>query len=95
MKKALVLATMSVVVVLSGNALARGNSYGGNSSYKSSYSYGSRSDHTVSGYTRSNGTYVRPSHATNPDSTRNNNYSTKGNVNPYSGKYGTKPRDGQ
>lgn len=95
MKKALVLAVMAAVVVLSGNALARGNSYGGHSSYKSSYSYGARSDHTVSGYTRSNGTYVRPSHATNPDSTKNNNYSTRGNMNPYTGKYGTKPRDGQ
>ncbi|PVZ52204.1 hypothetical protein C9422_31525 [Pseudomonas sp. B1(2018)] len=95
MKKALVLAVMAAVVLLSGNAFARGNSYGGNSSYKSSYSYGNRSDHTISGYTRSNGTYVRPSHATNPDSTKNNNYSTKGNLNPYTGKYGTKPRDGQ
>lgn len=95
MQKALVLTIMAAVVALSGNAFARGNSYGGHSSYKSSYSYGSRSDHTVSGYTRSNGTYVRPSHATNPDSTKNNNYSTRGNVNPYTGKIGTKPRDGQ
>jgi hypothetical protein len=95
MRKGLFLATVIAAVTLSGNAYARGSSYGGHSSYKSSYSSGSRSDHTISGYTRSNGTYVRPSHATNPDTTRNNNYSTKGNVNPYTGKYGTKPRDGQ
>ncbi|PMZ92601.1 hypothetical protein C1X61_01595 [Pseudomonas sp. FW215-T2] len=93
MRKVLFLAAVAAAVALSGNVYARGSSYGGNSSYKSSYSYGSRSDHTISGYTRSNGTYVRPSHATNPDATRNNNYSTKGNLNPYTGKYGTKPRD--
>lgn len=92
MKRVLILAAVAVLT-LSGNAFARGSSFGGHTSYKSSYSYGSRPDHTVSGYTRSNGTYVRPSHATNPDTTRNNNYSTKGNVNPYTGKYGTKPRD--
>lgn len=95
MRRALFLAAVAASVVLSGDAYARGSSYGGHSSYKSSYSYGSRSDHTVSGYTRSNGTYVQPSHATNPDATRNNNYSTKGNMNPYTGTYGTKPRDGK
>lgn len=50
-------------------------------------------DHYVSGYYKSNGTYVRGHHATNPDETRNNNYSTRGNVNPYTGTVGTKPRD--
>lgn len=94
MKIALILVT-AAAVAFSGNSIARGSSYSGHSSYKSSYSYGSRSDHAVSGYTRSNGTYVRPSHATNPDATKNNNYSTRGNVNPYTGKLGSKPRDGE
>ena len=31
----------------------------------------------------------------NPDQTRNNNYSTRGNVNPYTSKAGTKPREGE
>jgi hypothetical protein len=92
MNRALILAT-AVALTLSGNAFARGSSFGGHSSYKSTYSYGARSDHAISGYTRSNGTYVKPAHATNPDFTRSNNYSTKGNVNPYTGKLGTKPRD--
>jgi len=47
-------------------------------------------DHAVKGYTTKNGTYVQPHHATNPDSTKSNNYSHKGNVNPYTGKAGTK-----
>lgn len=39
---------------------------------------------------RRTGTYVAPHVRTAPDHTRLNNYSTKGNVNPYTGKAGTK-----
>jgi len=95
MKKIMVFAVLATVVVFSGSALARGSSSGGHSSGHSSYSSSSRSDHTIRAYTKSNGTHVGPSHATNPDTTRNNNYSTKGNVNPYTGKPGTKSRDGR
>jgi hypothetical protein len=49
---------------------------------------------SVSGYYRSNGTYVQPHQRTAPNYTRNDNYSTVGNVNPYTGKAGTQPRDG-
>ena len=61
---------------------------GGHSSSSSSSS-GSGS-HSISGHVRSNGSYVAPSHATNPNGTRTDNWSTKGNVNPYTGKAGTK-----
>ena len=44
----------------------------------------------VQGYTKKDGTYVEPYHRTTPDATQNNNYGTKGNVNPYTGKEGTK-----
>ncbi|MBU3146955.1 hypothetical protein [Clostridium sp. CF012] len=43
----------------------------------------------VKGYYTKNGTYVKPHYRTSPDSTLNNNWSTKGNVNPYTGKEGT------
>ena len=46
--------------------------------------------HAVKGYTKRDGTYVAPSHATNPDVTKSNNWSQKGNSNPYTGKEGTK-----
>lgn len=46
--------------------------------------------HAVKGHTTKNGTYVQPHRATNRDNTRANNYSHKGNVNPYTGKEGTK-----
>lgn len=44
----------------------------------------------VHGYTRSDGTYVQPYYRTAPDSNPYNNYSTQGNVNPYTGQPGTK-----
>lgn len=47
----------------------------------------------VNGYTRADGTYVQPYERTAPNSTVNDNYSTSGNVNPYTGTAGTKPRD--
>ncbi|MDP3750043.1 MAG: hypothetical protein Q8Q88_23705 [Phenylobacterium sp.] len=49
--------------------------------------------HGVKGYVKSNGTYVAPTRATNPNNTNVDNYSTKPNVNPYSGKVGTKTPD--
>lgn len=46
--------------------------------------------HTVKGHTTKSGTYVPAHRATNPDSTKSNNWSQKGNVNPDTGKAGTK-----
>src|SRR5690606_10608925 len=48
----------------------------------------------VKGYYRSNGTYVQPHYRTAPNHTLNDNWSTVGNVNPYTGIAGTKPRQG-
>jgi hypothetical protein len=47
----------------------------------------------VNGYYRSNGTYVKPHYRSNPDGIKQNNWSYKGNVNPYTGKVGTKTAD--
>jgi hypothetical protein len=45
----------------------------------------------VRGYfKKSSGTYVMPHYRSNTDSRFYNNYSTKGNYNPYTGKAGTK-----
>ena len=43
----------------------------------------------VHGYYRKNGTYVHSYHRTTPNSTKLDNYSTRGNVNPWTGKAGT------
>ena len=47
----------------------------------------------VNGYNTSNGTYVESHYRTAPNSTINDNYSTVGNVNPYTGKAGIVARD--
>ena len=44
--------------------------------------------HQVEGYYRSNGTYVKPHYKTNPNSTNIDNYTTKPNINPHTGKKG-------
>jgi hypothetical protein len=44
----------------------------------------------VKGYTKSNGTYVAPHYRSNADKNVYNNWSTKGNSNPYTGKSGYK-----
>ena len=57
-----------------------------------SFAQGSNS---VRGYVRSDGTYVAPHYRSNPNSSTSDNYSTKGNYNPYTGRTGaqtdTKP----
>jgi hypothetical protein len=47
-------------------------------------------DVSVRGYYRSNGTYVQPHYRSNPDGNVYNNWSTYPNVNPYTGRTGTK-----
>ena len=44
----------------------------------------------VHSYYKKSGTYVTTHHRSNPDSRKSNNYSSKGNYNPYTGKKGTK-----
>lgn len=44
----------------------------------------------VQGYTRSDGTYVAGHYRSSPNSTTSDNYSTRGNVNPYTGQPGTR-----
>lgn len=48
---------------------------------------------TVSGYTRSNGTYVEPYVRTQRNFTNHDNFSTSGNVNIYTGTVGTRAKD--
>jgi hypothetical protein len=43
---------------------------------------------SVRGYTRRDGTYVQPHYRSAPDGNVYNNWSTRGNVNPYTGQSG-------
>jgi len=43
----------------------------------------------VKGYVRKDGTYVAPHYRSSPNSSRSDNYSARGNYNPYTGKRGS------
>jgi hypothetical protein len=79
-------------LLLIGISGASAQLYGTQPSYGSGmYGTGSNpSDHSVSGYTHSNGTYVAPHYQTNPNSTQFDNFGTRGNYNPHTGAYGTR-----
>ena len=47
-------------------------------------------DTPVRGYVKRDGTYVAPYVRSSSNGTKADNFSTKGNVNPYTGKKGTK-----
>ena len=68
-------------------ALARNSSSG--SGHLTGNGYVNPSSHYVPGYYRHDGTYVHGYHATDPNQTGVDNYSTKGNVNPWTGVPGT------
>lgn len=44
----------------------------------------------VRGYIKSNGTYVQPHYKTTPNRSKADNYSSRGNYNPFTGKKGYK-----
>ena len=68
-----------------------GGSHSGGSHSSSSHTNGEA--HNVKDYTKRDGTSVESHRQTNPNGTKNDNWSTQGNVNPDTGKAGTKPRD--
>lgn len=65
------------------------STYSSNSSY---YTVPS-SDNTTKGYTKSSGTYVQTYFSTKKNNTNTDNYSTSGNVNPYTGTTGYRAQD--
>jgi opacity protein-like surface antigen len=50
-------------------------------------------DEYVNGYMRQDGTYVQPHFKTSPNSTKIDNYSSRGNTNPYTGERGSQPNE--
>jgi hypothetical protein len=48
------------------------------------------SNHYVQPHATSSGAYTSGNHQTNPNNTQMDNYSTRGNVNPYTGAVGTR-----
>lgn len=82
MKKLILLTALAVFAAVSVSSAQAGGRRGG----------GYHATSHVNGYYRSNGTYVSPHYRSGRDGYHNNNWSVQGNVNPYTGKPGTKSR---
>lgn len=61
----------------------------GNDDGASGVGLSAANSHYVHGYTRSDGTHVAGYYATKANGTIADNYSTRGNIDPYTGKAGT------
>jgi len=81
------LITFIMILSLDSICFARG---GGRSSAHISTYHSSGRAVRVHGYKTKSGHYVAPYYRTKADSTKKNNWSHKGNINPYTGKVGTK-----
>jgi hypothetical protein len=94
-----ILGLVSTVASITDASARGGGGHGGGSHSggggHGGYGTGSNSSsHSVKGYSKRDGTYVQPHHQTNSNSSTRDNYGTRGNVNPYTGKVGTKsPKD--
>jgi len=75
--KKLLFAFGLALALVTAPVLAKKNALGGGS-------------HSVKGHVKKDGTYVQPHHATDPNHTQRDNWSSKPNTNPYTGKPGTK-----
>lgn len=89
-----ILAATLLVMSLAFAPIHQADARGSHGSSHSSSSHSSKSHSTgdvhVKGYYKKDGTYVAPHYRSHPDHSYNNNWSVKGNVNPHTGKPGTK-----
>ena len=70
-----------------------GTSTTGASSNTNVYYSAPSAPNTTNSYNRSNGTYVQTYYSTKPNKTNHDNYSTSGNINPYTGASGSRAQD--
>lgn len=90
--KAILVAALAISFSLSIPASARGgHSSPSGHGTKAATGTGAKGSHEhVNGYTKKDGTVVKEHDRSTKDDTKDNNWSTKGNTNPETGKAGTK-----
>lgn len=76
-----ILIVTALVIGATSGALAQGYGYGTGSNLSGNY---------VSGHSRSDGSYVSGHYRSNPNNTQLDNWTTRGNTNPYTGSSGTR-----
>lgn len=94
MKKIILTAIIAISSVVGTNAQSY---FGTTTTTKTSSSYRIGGTNTSvryqQGYTRKDGTYVQGHYKTSNNGTNHDNYSTSGNMNNYTGSYGSRARD--
>jgi hypothetical protein len=90
MRIALIAAAAMVSWAGAAEAQYGGYGYQGYGGYQTYGTGSNSSSHSVGGYMTNRGTYVAPHQQTNSNSTQYDNYSSRGNYNPYSGRFGTR-----
>lgn len=95
MKKIIFTAAIALMSIAGAKAQGYYGTYSyGYGSRTSSYSSNTNSSvHYQRGYSRKDGTYVQGHYKTNTNSTNHDNFSTRGNVNSYTGTSGSRARD--
>lgn len=83
-------AIFAAVVALAWPAVAGARGHSGGGSSHSSGHHSSGGSVSVRSYTRKDGTFVHAHTRSAPDGNFSNNWSTRGNFNPYTGKAGTR-----
>jgi hypothetical protein len=88
----MIFAVTALVIAGATTGFAQSSIYGNSNSLGSGlYGTGSNpNSHYVSPYTTNRGTTVPGHYQTNPNNTQLDNYSSRGNLNPYTGSYGTR-----
>lgn len=86
----LVAGVVLIVAVVWGSSGSSSSKSGSKSGYGQTRPRIHNSDVGVSGYTRRDGTYVAPHYRTRANLTKLDNYSTHPNMNPHTGKRGTR-----
>ena len=93
MKRLIIFIALIAVAAGVGSPNAYAGKSGSSSSRSTSSGVGTGSNPSskgVSGYTKLNGTSVAPHQRSTRDATKDNNWTTKPNTNPYTGKEGSK-----
>ena len=95
MKQEIQITALVIALVISGTVFAKGSrggrSHGGGHSAKVATGSGSSVSRShVHGYPSNKGKFVADHYRSRKDQTKSNNWSAKGNVNPDTGKPGTK-----
>ena len=90
--RSIITVTCCFALALAGGAFAKG----ANHSSMSGSGTGAKSSSThVQGHTKKDGTYVEPHKRSTPDKKFENNWTTKGNENPATGKEGSRVTEPQ